>query len=77
MPDITTLALMLLAVLSGVVIVAFALVMYAAFRMQDRPLSPFRSIVTIAVVFVLAYAVLNTNSCQTFFNHAAEKASES
>ena len=77
MPDIVNLTLILLAVLSWAVIVAFALVMYAAFRMQDRPLSPFQSIITIAVVFVLAYAVLNTKSCRTFFNHAGEEASES
>jgi hypothetical protein len=33
MPDITTLTLS--AVFSGVIILAFALVMYAAFRMQE------------------------------------------
>ena len=77
MPEITTLGLMLLAVFSGVVIVAFALVMYAAFRMQDRPLSPFQSIVTIAVIFILAYAVVNTRSCRAFFNHPVEEVSES
>jgi len=68
---------MLLAVFSWAVIVAFALVMYAGFRMQDRPLSPFQSIVTIAVIFVLAYAVLNTRSCRAFFNHPVEEVSES
>jgi hypothetical protein len=73
MLDINTLALMLLAVFSWAVIIAFALVMYAGFRMQHPPLSPFQSIVTIAVIFVLAYAVLNTKSCQTFFNHTGER----
>jgi hypothetical protein len=33
--------------------------------------------VTIAVIFAIAYAVLNTKSCQTLFNHAGEEASES
>jgi hypothetical protein len=71
------LALILLAVFSSAVIFAFAVVMYGSCRMQDPPLSPFQSIVTIAVIFVLAYAVLNTKSCQAFFNHAGEAASES
>jgi hypothetical protein len=48
------LMLMLLAVLSWAIIVAFALVMYTGFRMQDPPLSPVQSIVTIAAVFILA-----------------------
>ena len=75
MPDISTLTLILLAVFSWVVILAFALVMYAGFRMQDPPLSPFRSIVTLAVIFVLFYSVLNTKSCRAFFNHPVEAAS--
>jgi hypothetical protein len=72
-PDISTLTLILLAVFSWAVILAFALMMYAGFRMQDPPLSPFQSVVTIAVVFVLAYAVLNTRSCRAFFNHPVEE----
>jgi len=74
MPNVNTLALMLLAVFSWAIILAFALVMYAGFRMRDPPLSPFRSIVTVAVIFVLAYAVLNTKSCRAFFNHPVEEA---
>ena len=77
MPAVTTLTLMLLAVFSWAVILAFALVMYVGFRMQDRPLSPFQSIVTIAVIFILAYAVVNTRSCRAFFNHPVEEVSES
>jgi hypothetical protein len=74
MPEVTTLIPMILAVLSWAVIVAFGLVMYEGFRIQDPPLSPFQSIVTIAAIFVLAYAVLNTKSCRTFVNHPVEEA---
>ena len=63
-------------ILSGAIIISFALVMYAGFRMQNPPLSPFHSIVTIVVVFFLAYAVLNTRSCRAFFNHPVEEAGE-
>jgi len=77
MTDVTTLTLILLAVFSLAVLIAFAVVMYAGFRIQDPPLSPFQSIVTVAVIFVLAYAVLNTKSCQAFFNHANQEVSES
>jgi hypothetical protein len=77
MSDITTILTLTLLVFSWAIIISFALVMYAGFRMQDPPLSPFQSIVTIAVVFVLAYAVLNTKSCHTFFNHAGEEVNES
>jgi len=77
MSDVTTILTLTLFVFSWAIIVSFALVMYAGFRMQDRPLSPFQSIATIAVIFVLAYAVLNTKSCRTCFNHAGEEASES
>ncbi|MBV8139209.1 MAG: glycosyltransferase family 2 protein [Deltaproteobacteria bacterium] len=54
--------LMLLAVFSWAVIIAFAFVMYGGFRMQDPPLSPLQSIVTVAVIFVLAYAVEGSSS---------------
>jgi hypothetical protein len=74
MSDITTILTLTLLVFSGAIIISFALVMYAGFRMQDPPLSPFQSIVTIAVVFLLAYAVLNTKSCQAFFNSAGDEA---
>ena len=77
MPEIINLTLIPLAVFSWAVILAFALVMYGSFRMQDPPLSTFLSIVTIAVIFLLAYAVLSTKSCQTFFNHSGEEVSES
>jgi hypothetical protein len=77
MSDINTILTLTLLVFSWAIIISFALVMYGGFRMQDRPLSPCQSIVAVAVIFVLAYAVLNTKSCQTFFNHAGQEASES
>jgi hypothetical protein len=77
MSDDTTILTLTLFVFRWAIIRAFAVVMYAGFRMQDPPLSPFQSIVTIAEIFVLAYAVLNTRSCQTFFDHVSEEASES
>jgi hypothetical protein len=73
MSDITTILTLTLLVSSGAIIISFALVMYAGFRMQNPPLSPFHSIVTIAVIFLLAYAVLNTRSCRAFFNHPVQE----
>jgi hypothetical protein len=64
MPDVTSVMVILRAVFSWAVILAFALVMYAGFRIQVPPLSLSQSIVTIALIFVLAYAVLNTKSCR-------------
>jgi len=72
MSDINTILTLTLLVFSWAIIISFALVMYGGFRMQDPPLSPFQSIVTIVVIFVLAYAVLNTKSCRAFFNHPVE-----
>ena len=73
MSDINTILAVTLLVLSWAIIIFFALVMCGGFRMQDPPLSPFQSIVTVAVIFVLAYAVLNTRSCRAFFNHPVEE----
>ena len=72
MSDINTILTLTLLVFSWAIIISFALVMYGGFRMQDPPLSPLQSIVTIVVIFVLAYAVLNTKSCRAFFNHPVE-----
>ena len=72
MSDINTILTLTLLVFSWAIIISFALVTYGGFRMQDPPLSPFQSIVTIVVIFVLAYAVLNTKSCRAFFNHPVE-----